>query len=135
GFNPFRFGVVGASDSHNTTASYTQDHYDGGHASLDGAPEARLAGKIEAGMEVVKLSTSGLAGVWAEQNTRASLFDAMRRKETYGTSGVRIRVRLFGGWDYKESVFGAPDWVHGAYQAGVPMGGDLPPKQGDAPTF
>jgi hypothetical protein len=135
GFNPYKFGVVAAGDSHDTVVSYTQDQFNGGHASMDDTPKARLAGKIETGMEVVKLSTSGLAGVWAEQNTRESLFDAMRRKETYGTSGVRIKVRVFGGWDYKETVFDAPDWVRNAYKEGVPMGGDLPPKKGAAPTF
>jgi hypothetical protein len=135
GYNPYKFGVVAASDSHNTVVSYAQNAYDGGHASLDATPKARLAGKIEAGMEVLKLSTSGLAGVWAEQNTRESIFDAMRRKETYGTSGVRIKVRLFGGWDYKQSLFDQRDWVKVGYRDGVPMGADLPPKTGAAPTF
>jgi hypothetical protein len=135
GYNPYKFGVVGASDSHNTVASYVQSDYHGGHATLDGTPEARLAGKIELGMEVLKLSTSGLAGVWAEQNTRESIFDGMRRKETYGTSGVRIKVRLFGGWDFKEQVLNQTDWVKTAYRDGVPMGGDLLPRKGGAPTF
>jgi hypothetical protein len=135
GYNPYKFGVVAASDSHNTIASYVQSDYHGGHATLDGTPQARLAGKTELGMEVVKLSTSGLAGVWAEQNTRESIFDAMRRKEVYGTSGVRIKVRLFGGWGYNEKAFDARDWVHAAYRDGVPMGADLKPKQGQAPTF
>lgn len=135
GYNPYKFGVVGASDSHNTVASYVQSDYHGGHAGMDATPKARLAGKIEAGMEVLKLSTSGLAGVWAEQNTRESIFDAMRRKETYGTSGVRIKVRLFGGWDFSERALDNPNWVRTAYRDGVPMGGDLPPKKGEAPTF
>lgn len=121
GYNPYKFGVVAASDSHDTAASYTQTGYEGGHAFIDDTPKARLAGRTEAGMEVLKLSTSGLAGVWAEQNTRESIFDAMRRKETYGTSGVRIKVRLFGGWDYKEAVFEQRDWVKTAYHDGVPM--------------
>ncbi len=135
GYNPYKFGVVGAGDSHNTVTSFVQSDYHGGHSGLDGTPQARLAGKVEAGMEVLKLSTSGLAGVWAEQNTRESIFDAMRRKETYGTSGVRIKVRMFGGWDFHERVFDRRDWVKTAYRDGVPMGGDLPAKKGEAPTF
>jgi hypothetical protein len=86
-------------------------------------------------MDVLKTGTSGLGGVWAEQNTRASIFDAMRRKETFGTSGVRIKVRLFGGWNFKEHVLNQPDWVKTGYSQGVPMGADLPPKQGEAPSF
>ena len=135
GYNPYKFGMVAASDSHNTLVSYSQSEYHGGHANLDGTPKARLAGQIEAGMEILKLSTSGLAGVWAEQNTRESIFDAMRRKETYGTSGVRIKVRLFGGWGFHEQLLNRQDWVKTAYREGVPMGGDLSPKKGEAPTF
>ncbi len=120
---------------HNTVTAYTQSNYFGGHAFLDGTPKARLAGTIEAGMDIVKLSTSGLAGVWAEQNTRESIFDAMRRKEVYGTSGVRMKVRMFGGWDYPATVFGQRDWVKVGYRDGVPMGGDLRPRRGGAPSF
>jgi len=135
GYNPYKFGIIAASDSHDTTVSYLNKGFDGGHGVFDDTPKARLAGKTEAGMEVLKTGTSGLAGVWAEQNTRASLFDAMRRKETYGTSGTRIKVRLFGGWDYKESVFRERDWVRAGYSGGVPMGADLPARKGGAPSF
>jgi hypothetical protein len=135
GYNPYKFGVVGAGDSHDTVTSYTQSANNGAHGMMDDTPKARLAGTIASGMEILKTSTSGLAGVWAEQNTRASIFDAMRRKEVYGTSGVRIKVRLFGGWDYKESVFGQRDWVKAGYRGGVPMGGDLRPRKGGAPSF
>ena len=135
GYNPYKFGMVGASDSHNTAASYTQTDYHGGHAAMDGSPQARLAGKTEAGMEVLKTGTSGLAGVWAEKNTRESIFDAMRRRETYGTSGVRIKVRLFGGWNYPDNVFAQSDWVKTGYSDGVPMGADMLPKKSAAPTF
>jgi len=135
GYNPYKFGIIAASDSHDTSVAYTNEGFTGGHGVFDATPEARLAGKIQAGMEVLKTGTSGLAGVWAEQNTRESIFDAMRRKEVYGTSGVRIKVRLFGGWDYKESVFGQRDWVKAGYRGGVPMGGDLQPRKGGAPSF
>jgi Protein of unknown function (DUF3604). len=99
GYNPYKFGIVAASDSHNTAAAYSQSNYFGGHSFLDATPKARLSGTVEAGMDILKLSTSGLAGVWAEENTRESIFDAMKRKETFGTSGVHIKVRMFGGWN------------------------------------
>jgi hypothetical protein len=77
-----------------------------------------------------------LTGVWAEENTRASLFAALKRKETFGTSGVRIKVRMFAGWDYPKDLTHNADWVIGAYAGGVPMGGDLQPKAGaTAPTL
>ena len=94
GYNPYKMGVVGASDSHNTASGYIQSDYFGGHGLLDATDKVRLSGKKEAGLDLAQLSTSGLGGVWAEENTRASLFDAMKRKETFGTSGVRIKVRF-----------------------------------------
>jgi hypothetical protein len=86
-------------------------------------------------MEILKTSTSGLAGVWAEQNTRESIYDAMQRKEVYGTTGVRIKVRLFAGYGYDDKLLDSPDWVKTAYREGVPMGADLMPKKGEAPAF
>ena len=80
-------------------------------------------------------STAGLTGVWAEENTRASLFEAMQRKETFAVSGPHIKVRLFGGWEYTAANLAAADWVKTGYAKGVPMGGDLPPSKGKAPTF
>jgi hypothetical protein len=135
GYNPYKFGLVGAGDVHNTAASYSQSNYFGDHAMIDPTPQARLSGKVVAGMTVIQTGTSGLGGVWAEENTRASIFDAMKRKETFGTSGVRIKVRLFGGWDYSPEVLNAKDWVKTGYAKGVPMGGDLPARKGAAPTF
>jgi hypothetical protein len=135
GYNPYKFGIVGASDSHDTVVAYSQSDFFGGHGYLDATPKARLSGTVEGGMDVLKTGTSGLAGVWAEKNTRESLFDAMRRKETYGTSGVRIKVRLFGGWNYPQNIFAQKDWVKTGYRDGVPMGGDLGPKSGSAPSF
>ena len=135
GYNPYKMGVVGASDSHNTAAGYSQGDYFGGHGLLDASPQERLSGKKEAGLNTALLSTAGLGGVWAEENTRESIFAAMLRKETFGTSGIRIKVRLFGGWDYKPEVLNQKDWVKTGYAKGVPMGGDLRPKAGRAPTF
>jgi hypothetical protein len=135
GYNPYKFGFVGAGDSHNTATAYSQSNFFGDHAMVDPTPEIRLSGKVVSGMTIIQTGTSGLGGVWAEENTRASIFDAMKRKETFGTSGVRIKVRLFGGWEYSPDVLSSKDWVKTGYAKGVPMGGDLPAKTGSAPTF
>ena len=135
GYNPYKFGVVGASDTHDTVASYTQSTYFGGHGLLDATPQARLSGEKHSGLTVDRLSTSGLGGVWAEENTREAIFAAMQRKETFATSGVRIKVRFFGGRDYAPNVLQSKDWVKTGYANGVPMGGDLAAMQSKAPTF
>jgi hypothetical protein len=135
GYNPYKFGVVGASDTHDTAAAYSQSNYFGGHGLLDATPQARLSGKKESGLAMNQLSVSGLGGVWAEQNTRESIFAAMQRKETFGTSGPRIKMRLFGGWDFGPDVLKQKDWVKTGYANGVPMGADLSPLKGKAPAF
>ena len=135
GYNPYKMGVVGASDSHNTASGYSQRNYFGGHGMLDATPESRLSGKKELGLNVGLLSTAGLGGVWSEENTRESIFAAMQRKETFGTSGVRIKVRLFGGWDFRPDIVNQKGWVKTGYAKGVPMGGNLPLKAGKEPTF
>jgi len=94
-----------------------------------------MGGHNFAGIDVRYLEPGGLTGVWAEENTRASLFDAMNRRETFGVSGPHIKVRFFGGWDYDDGDLDAKDWIKSAYKAGVPMGGDLPSPQGKAPSF
>jgi Protein of unknown function (DUF3604) len=135
GYNPYKFGLVGAGDSHNGVTNYTQWNYFGNHGLMDGTPKTQLAGEVNSGMNILETGTSGLAGVWAEENTRASIFSAMQRKETFGTSGVRIKVRLFGGWEYGQEALKQKDWVKLAYAGGVPMGGDLPAAKGKAPSF
>jgi hypothetical protein len=135
GYNPYKFGVVGASDSHDTAVAYLQSNYFGGHGLLDATPQTRLSGKETAGATMDLLSVSGLGGVWAEENTRESIFAAMQRKETFGTSGPRIKVRLFGGWGFGPDVLKQKDWVKTGYANGVPMGGDLAAPKGNAPTF
>ncbi|NRG16088.1 DUF3604 domain-containing protein [Rhizobiales bacterium] len=134
-FNPYKFGMAGGSDSHNAASPYRQENFFGGHAHEDGTIETRMAGHNFAGIDVRYLEPGGLTGVWAEENTRESIWDAMYRKETFGVSGPRIKVRLFGGWGYKPEMLDDQDWVSVAYAAGVPMGVDLPPKQAEAPTF
>ena len=101
GINPYKFGFGAASDSHNTAVPYRQDNFFGGHSFTDGTPEVRMAGNLVGGFFDARTeSTAGLTGVWAEENTRASLFEAMQRKETFAVSGPHIKVRLFGGWEY-----------------------------------
>jgi hypothetical protein len=136
GFNPFKFGFGAASDSHNTAVPYRQDNFFGGHSFTDGTPEARMSGTLVGGMFDARTEgTGGLTGVWAEENTRASLFEGMQRKETFAVSGPHIKVRLFGGWEYSAATLTDKDWVKTGYAKGVPMGGDLPPAKAKAPTF
>jgi len=135
GYNPYKFGFVAGSDSHNTGVPYRQTNFYGGHGINDGTIQTRMSGHLFVGLDVRKENPAGLSGVWAEENTRASLWDAMYRKETFGTSGPHIKVRLFGGWDYKAAMLNDKGWVKSAYAGGVPMGGDLPPAKAKAPTF
>jgi hypothetical protein len=135
GYNPYKTGFVGGSDSHNTGVPYRQANFFGGHGMADGGLKERMAGHIFAGLDTRYENPAGLTGVWAEENTRASLFDAMERKETFGTSGPRIKVRFFGGWEYGADALKAKDWVHGAYEKGVAMGSDLAAPKGKAPSF
>lgn len=139
GYNPYKFGMAGGSDSHNTGSPYRQDNFYGGHAQIDGTVDRRMAGVLAFGTLDVRLENpGGLTGVWAEENTRESIWDAMYRKETFGVSGPHIKVRFFGGWGYNKDAFNAKDWVHQSYANGVPMGGDMPTMpqgKGTAPTF
>jgi len=135
GFNPYKFGFGAAADSHNTGTPYRQENFFGGHAQEDGTIETRMSGHNFAGIDVRYEEPAGLTGVWAEENTRASLFDAMNRRETFGVSGPHIKVRMFGGWDFTEDALKSRDWIANAYKNGVPMGSDLPPLKAKAPTF
>ncbi|HEY6903093.1 MAG TPA: DUF3604 domain-containing protein, partial [Candidatus Acidoferrales bacterium] len=140
GFNPYKFGMAGGSDSHNTGSPYRQDNFYGLHADADGTVERRFAGVLIGGTMDVRLENpGGLTGVWAEENTRASIFDAMYRKETFGVSGPHIKVRFFAGWGYNKDIVNFKDWVKQSYSVGVPMGADLPPMpsggKGTAPSF
>lgn len=138
GFNPYAFGFIGSSDTHVAAGNFSEEVYWGKFPQDGASPVARQsvlpegytnwADVPEAAsrrlLSAPKYSASGLAGVWAESNTRESLFDAMRRRETFGTSGPRISVRLFAG-DYAPDVLDAPDLLEKAYAGGVPIGGDL----------
>jgi hypothetical protein len=135
GYNPFKFGFGAAADSHNTAVPYRQENYFGAHGLTDATPEIRLSGKLTAGIDPRMIGPAGLTGAWAEENTRASIFEAMQRKETFAVSGPHIKVRLFGGWEYTADMLKDKEWVKTGYAKGVPMGGDLPPAKAKAPAF
>ncbi len=131
GVNPYRFAMIGSSDSHNASSPVEEDNYHGKLARLDGTPKQRLerlaknAAAVAAGVGTA-YSAAGLAAVWAEENRRESIYDALRRRETYATSGTRIALRVFAGWEYPPAVTEEADFVARGYAGGVPMGGDLP---------
>lgn len=135
GYNPYKLGFAAGSDSHNTAVPYRQNNFFGQAGKADGTPQIRLSGLVVAGMDPRIIGPGGLTGVWAEENTRASLFEAMKRKETFATSGPQIKVRMFGGWEYTKDMMEDRDWVKTGYSKGVPMGSDLPPAAQKAPTF
>ena len=138
GFNPYRFGVIGSSDGHNASSPVDENNYHGKLPILDGSAGLRMgeANFYPASMPGgQRWSSAGLAAVWAQENTRGSLYDAMLRKETYATSGPRIVVRFFGGWEYPKDLFKQQNWIALAEQHGVAMGQKLPSSDATAPTF
>jgi len=138
GTNPYKFGMVGATDSHTGLTTAEEDNFFGKSTSAEPSP-TRIAHpfvKSElAAIEGYELSAAGYQGVWASENTREAIFDAMERKETYATTGPRIPVRFFGGWDFTDEDLRSRAPAFRGYEKGVPMGADLPAATGDAPTF
>ncbi|NKB37276.1 MAG: DUF3604 domain-containing protein [Gammaproteobacteria bacterium] len=138
GTNPYKFGLIGSTDTHNGTPGATDErNYVGHHGAEDGSPEVReeLPAVKEFSAHRMK-GSGGLAGVWAEENTRDSIFSALKRKETFATSGTRMILRFFGGWDFSGDTDTAENIVNVGYQKGVPMGADLPAPSGiEAPEF
>lgn len=136
GVNPFKFGIVAGSDFHSGVSASEEYNFPGALGSTDDQSNPReLLTQISPIMRrpVTVLSAAGLTGIWAEKNTREALFDALKRKEVFGTSGPRLRVRLFGGWNLPPNLKDRRDWLEQAYRRGVPMGGDLlPQKRGSA---
>ncbi len=137
GANPFKFGMIGSTDSHNGLATTTEDNYFGKFPH-DEPSTARTDGKNTdvVARQAWQLGASGLAAVWAPENTREAIFAAFKRKEVYGTTGSRIKLRFFGGWDFAANDVTRPNYAEIGYKKGVPMGGDLmaAPK-GQAPRF
>jgi len=131
GVNPFKYGLEGGTDYHSGISSSEENNYPGSHGSQDELAKnykAILAATESVGGEPpTKISAAGLTGVWAESNTREAIFDALKRKECFATSGNRTKVRMFAGWAYSNTLLNEPDWVKIAYASGVPMGADLVP--------
>jgi hypothetical protein len=159
GVNPYKYGLVGATDIHNGLST-TDENGVGGSLAVDPKTmlphgdaakrmleiiksPARLDSDADAKGEAHVLATplevgsGGLTGVWAEENTRNSIYAALKRRETFATSGTRIRVRMFGGWSYPKAMTAQANWVKTAYAKGVAMGSDLParPSAVKAPTL
>ncbi|MFO0654902.1 MAG: DUF3604 domain-containing protein [Polyangia bacterium] len=135
GVNPFPLGFIGSTDTHNGSPGNAEESGFVGHRGTDDdTPEKQLGGGgiTIGGME---FSPGGLVGVWAEENSRPALFDALRRRETFGTSGPRITVRFFGGFDLPDGLCSDPRLVEKGYQNGVPMGGTFGGKAAQAPRF
>lgn len=133
--NPYKFGLIGSSDTHNGAGTWDEDRYMGKTGISDDTLEKRRTA-VTAGLRARTYSASGLAGVWAGENTRESIFDGLYRRETFATTGPRIKVRLFGGWDVPKDIFEQDEWMKMISGTGVTMGQTLPKGQPDiAPTF
>ncbi len=139
GVNPFKFGMIGSTDSHTALATGGEDNFFGKHTGVEPSPRRTTAPFAQAQDRIVfgwSMVASGYAAVWAGENTRESLFDAMQRKEVYATTGSRMTVRFFGGFELEPGDADAPDPAVPGYARGVPMGGDLPGAPGGrAPRF
>ena len=140
GTNPYKFGMIGSTDSHTSLTTAEEDNFFGKHTGYEPKP-GRLDHpfmKTENGSILGwQMVASGLAAVWATENTRESIFDAMQRKEVYGTTGTRMSVRLFGGWAFTDQDLNSRIPATVGYEKGSPMGGDLRsrPKGATAPNF
>ncbi len=141
GVNPFKFGMIGSTDSHTSMATASEENFFGKHSGVEPEPGRWKHVVIEAPTPEFTImgwqqAASGYAAVWATENTREAIFDAMKRKETYATTGSRMTVRFFGGWQFDESDTRTRLPARVGYEKGVPMGGDLSDApEGKAPTF
>jgi hypothetical protein len=134
GQNPFRFGMIGSSDSHTGLAAVEENNFWGKFTTDEPSPRRIDATMLS--LNVRDYAASGYAAVWATDNTREALFDAMQRRETYASTGPRIALRFFGGWDFASDDHLRPDYVRQGYLRGVPMGSSLPLRQGKrSPRF
>jgi len=144
GTNPFKFGMVGSTDAHTGLATTREDNYFGKVVTLEPSADPIRFEEVIAGRPAPKgyqhyarqLSASGLAAVWARENTREALWNAMKRKEVFATTGTRLRVRLFGGFGFEQADLDRSDFAKHGYDNGVPMGGDLESApSGGTPSF
>ena len=141
GANPFRFGMNAATDTHTALSTTREENFFGKYQHTEPSAD-RFNGEVipaeDPSLRILtsQESASGLTAVWARENTRGQIFDSMRRKEVYATTGTRIRVRVFAGWDFTADEVSRPDFVDQGYQRGVPMGGELwDAPGGKAPAF
>ncbi len=132
GGNPFRFGLLASSDTHLAAPGYVDERQHPGHGGAGSPADTELPEGLPDDLE---FNPGGLAVLWAEENSRESLFAAMQRREAYGTSGTRLVVRFFGGWELDPALCEGGDLVATGYAEGVPMGGVLPAGTGGAPRF
>jgi hypothetical protein len=139
GANPYKFGLVGSTDSHTALAAVEEDNFFGKATNAEPKPDRMshpFAENKNGAYRGDMLVSSGYTGVWAEENTREAIYDAMARKEVYATTGPRMIVRFFGGWDYLPDDLNSRQPAFRGYEKGVPMGGDLKAVKGkEAPTF
>ena len=139
GTNPYKFGQIGSTDSHTSLATAQEDNFFGKHTGYEPSPTRMDHPMMKSDQGVIEgwqTAASGLAAVWAPENTRESIFDAMARKEVYATTGSRMGVRFFGGWDYTLEDLNSRSPAFTGHKKGVPMGADLPRRTGSkAPSF
>jgi hypothetical protein len=142
GVNPFKTGFIGSTDSHTSLATAGENNFFGKASMIEPSPErwkhVLIQSQTDESLTTYSSETlaSGLAGVWATENTREAIFDAMERRETYATTGPRMTVRVFGGWSFQPDDVQRPDFAKHGYANGVPMGGDLTAApRGNSPSF
>ena len=140
GTNPYKFGLIGATDSHTSLATAEEDNFFGKHSGYEPNPKRMSHPFMETDKGKIvgwQMVASGLAAVWATENTREAIFDAMLRREVYGTTGPRMSVRMFGGWEFNDQDLNSRIPANAGYKKGVPMGDDLrvKPKDAAAPNF
>jgi hypothetical protein len=141
GVNPYKFGMYGTTDTHTALSTAREENFFGKYPHTEPSADRFNREVVPAADPALRIltsqeSASGMTAVWTRENTREAIFDALIRKEAYATSGTRIRVRVFGGWDFTADDVAAPDFVARGYRGGVPMGGDLPEApEGKAPAF
>ena len=138
GVNPYKFGMTGSTDSHTALPTSREENYFGKYQHTEPSPERHGREVLPADDPALRIMTAqesaaGLTAVWSRENDRQAIFEALKRKEVYATTGTRIRVRVFAGWDFTSEDVTTPDFVAKGYRRGVPMGGDLYRTEGSQP--